>query len=128
MKKCMEFRVEDRRPVGRPRRTWLKSVEADMAELEIDKEDFHDRKSVHHNKTIHDLNCQHQDEQLMPEHHHFWGCCCLPTAMWGETDLSICGPPASFSVHPVSSAVTPVGSVHKSRGDNVMHMCAQSKR
>ena len=45
MKKCMEFRVEGRRPVGRPRRTWLESVEADMAELEIeiDKEDVHDR-------------------------------------------------------------------------------------
>ena len=33
----MEFRVEGRRPVGRPRRTWLESVEADMAELGIDK-------------------------------------------------------------------------------------------
>ena len=30
----MEFRVEGRRP-----RTWLESVEADMAELEIDTED-----------------------------------------------------------------------------------------
>ena len=37
MKKCMEYRVESRRPVGRPRKTWLESVEADMAELEIDK-------------------------------------------------------------------------------------------
>ena len=34
VKKCMmEFRVEGKRPVGRPRRTWLESVEADMAEL-----------------------------------------------------------------------------------------------
>ena len=33
VKKCMEFRVEGRRPVGRPRRTWLVSVEA-----EIDKD------------------------------------------------------------------------------------------
>ena len=40
----MEFRVEGRRPVGRPRKTWLESVEADMAELEIDKEDVHNRK------------------------------------------------------------------------------------
>ena len=38
VKKCMEFRVEGRRPVGRPRKTWLESVGADMAELEIDKE------------------------------------------------------------------------------------------
>ena len=38
MKKCMEFRVEGRRPVGRSRRTWLESVETDMAELKIDKE------------------------------------------------------------------------------------------
>ena len=45
VKKCMEFRVEGRRPVGRPRRTWLESVEADMAELEIDKEDVMKRKS-----------------------------------------------------------------------------------
>ena len=44
MKKFMEFRVEDGRPVGRPRRTWLESVEANMAELEIDKEDVHDRR------------------------------------------------------------------------------------
>ena len=44
VKKSMEFRVEGRRPVGRPKRTWLESVEADMAELEIDKEDVHDRK------------------------------------------------------------------------------------
>ena len=40
VKKCLEFRVEGRRP----RRTWLLSVEADVAELEIDKEDVHDRK------------------------------------------------------------------------------------
>ena len=43
-KKCMEYRVEGRRPVGRPRRTWLKSVEANMAELEIDREDVNNRK------------------------------------------------------------------------------------
>ena len=47
--KCMEFRVEGRRSAGRPRRTWLKSVEADMAELEIDKEDVHDRKKWRRN-------------------------------------------------------------------------------
>ena len=38
VKKCIEFRVEGRRPVGRPRRTWLECVEVDMAELEIDKD------------------------------------------------------------------------------------------
>ena len=42
--KCMEIRFEGRRAVGRPRRTWLESVEADMEELEIGKEDVHDRK------------------------------------------------------------------------------------
>ena len=46
VKKCMEYRVEGRRPVGRPRKTWFESVEADMAELEIDKEDVHDRRNV----------------------------------------------------------------------------------
>ena len=39
-----------------------------------------------------------------------------------------CGPPASFSVHLTSSAVTPAGSVHKSRGDNVVCMWVQLKR
>ena len=37
----------------------------------------------------------------------------------GESDVPTCGPPASFSVHRVSSAVTLAGCVHKSRGDNV---------
>ena len=37
----------------------------------------------------------------------------------GESDVPACGPPTSFSVHLASSAVTPAGSVHKSRGDNV---------
>ena len=35
------YRVEGRIPVGRPRKTWLESVEADMAELEIDKKEGH---------------------------------------------------------------------------------------
>ena len=43
VKKCMEIRFEGRRLVGRPRRTWLESVETDMAELEVDREDVHDR-------------------------------------------------------------------------------------
>ena len=38
------YRDEGRRPVGQPRRIWLESVEADMAELEIDRVDVHDRK------------------------------------------------------------------------------------
>ena len=49
VKKCMEFRVEGRRWVGRPRRPWLESVEADMTELEIDKEHVHDRKKWRRN-------------------------------------------------------------------------------
>ena len=48
VKKCMDFRVGVSRPVGRPRRTWLESVEADMAELEINK-DVHDRKKWRRN-------------------------------------------------------------------------------
>ena len=43
VQKCMEYRVEGRRLVGRPRRTWLESVEAAMAEFEIDREVVHDR-------------------------------------------------------------------------------------
>ena len=43
VKTCMKFRVESKIPIGRPR-TWLESVEVDMVELEINKEDIHDRK------------------------------------------------------------------------------------
>ena len=52
VKKCMEYRFEGRRPVGRPRKTWLESVEADMAELEIDKEDVHDRSKWRRNVNV----------------------------------------------------------------------------
>ena len=52
VKKCMEYRVEGRIPVGRPRETWLESVEADMAELEIDKEDAHDRSKWRRNVNV----------------------------------------------------------------------------
>ena len=34
----------------------------------------------------------------------------------GESDVPACGPPASFSVHLASSAVTPAGSVHIIQG------------
>ena len=57
VQKCMECIVEGRRPVGRPRRTWLESVETDMAELEIDKEDVHER-----NKWRRNVN----EEQVQP--------------------------------------------------------------
>ena len=40
MKKYMEYKVEGRRP----RRKWLENVEVNVAELEINKEDVHDRK------------------------------------------------------------------------------------
>ena len=49
VKKCMEYRVEGRRPVGRPRKTLLESVEA---ELEIDKEDVHDRSKWRRNVNV----------------------------------------------------------------------------
>ena len=39
------YRVEGRMD----RRTWLESVDADMAELEIDREDVHDRKNLRKN-------------------------------------------------------------------------------
>ena len=44
MKKCIQFRIKGKGLIGRLRRTWLESVEADMSELEIDIEDVHDRK------------------------------------------------------------------------------------
>ena len=36
-----------------------------------------------------------------------------------ESELSACGPLASFSIQLASSSVTPAGSVHKFRSDNV---------
>ena len=42
VKTCMEYRVEGIRPVGKPRKTRLESVEADMAKHEIDRQDVHD--------------------------------------------------------------------------------------
>ena len=52
VKTCMEYRVEGKRPFGRPRKTWLESVEADMVELEIDKEDVHDRRKWRRNVNV----------------------------------------------------------------------------
>ena len=46
----------------------------------------------------------------------------------GESDIPVCGPPASSSVHLDISAVTPAGSVHKSRDDNVVLIWVQMKR
>ena len=51
------------------------------------------------------------EEMLLATHSH-------DPCYWGESDVPACGPPASFTVHLVSSAVTPAGSVYKSRGDN----------
>ena len=45
----------------------------------------------------------------------------MTLASGGESDVPACGPPAS-------SAVSPEGSVHNSRGDNVVHMWVQLKR
>ena len=60
------------------------------------------------------------------------GCCCLPTPLTlvcgGEPDHPVSGPPASLSLHLASSSIIPAGSVHKSRGDNVMRMWMQLKR
>ena len=49
----------------------------------------------------------------------------MDLASGGESDVPACGPPVSFSFHLASSAVTPAGSVHKSRSDNVVHMWVQ---
>ena len=46
------YSVESRGPVGRPRKTWLESVEADIAELEIAKEDVYDRSKWRRNVNV----------------------------------------------------------------------------
>ena len=52
-------------------------------------------------------------------------CCCLPSpfdpCLWGESYHLAFGPPAS-------SSITPAGSVHTSRGDNVVRMWVLLKR
>ena len=45
-----------------------------------------------------------------------------------ESDHPAFGPPASLSLHLAISSMTPAGSVHKSRGDNVVHMWVQLNR
>ena len=61
-------------------------------------------------------------------------CCYLPTPFTlasgggGESDLPAWGPPASVSILMASSSVTPAGSVHKSKADNVVRMCVPLKR
>ena len=45
------YLIEGRRPVGRPRKTLLESVEADMAKHEIDK-DVHDRRKWRRNVNV----------------------------------------------------------------------------
>ena len=49
VRKCMEFKVEGRRSFGTPRRTWLESVDAVMAELEINRENVHNGKKWRNN-------------------------------------------------------------------------------
>ena len=46
----------------------------------------------------------------------------LTLSRGGESDLPACGRPANFIVYLANSAVTPAGSVHKSRGDNMVCM------
>ena len=56
VKNCIEIRVEGRRPVCRPRRTWSERVEAGMTELAIDIEDVHNMKKWRTNvlsRTVH---------------------------------------------------------------------------
>ena len=45
----MEIRVEGRISIGRLRETWLENVEADMADLVIDREDIRDGKKWRRN-------------------------------------------------------------------------------
>ena len=58
---------------------------------------------------------------------------CLPTPLTlvccgGESDHPAFGPPVSLSLHLANSSITPAGSVHKSRGNSVVHMWVQLKR
>ena len=78
------------------------------------------------------MNCSDSCNQLVGRMHSSRRCCCLPTlrtlANRGESNLTACGPPTSFSVHLASTEVTPAVSVHKSMGDNVLRMWVKLKR
>ena len=52
----------------------------------------------------------------------------LDPCLFRESDHPAFGPPASLSLHLVSSSITPAGSVHKSRGYNVVRMWVHLKR
>ena len=60
VKKCIEYRLVGRRPVERPverpRKTWLDTDEADMAEIKIDREDVYDRTKWRKNVMKRKLN------------------------------------------------------------------------
>ena len=56
---------------------------------------------------------------LLPPYPLVWG---------GASNHPAFGPPASLSHHLASSSITPAGSVHKSRGDNVVRMWVQLNR
>ena len=51
----------------------------------------------------------------------------LDLCLWWESDHPAFGPPASLSLHLASSSITKAGSVHNSRGDNVVRMWVQLK-
>ena len=51
----------------------------------------------------------------------------LDPCLWGKYDHPAFGSPAILSLHLASSSITPVGSVHKSRGDNEVRMWVQLK-
>ena len=53
----------------------------------------------------------------------------LDTCLWGGgIRTPTFGPSASLYLHLASSSITLAGSVHKSRGDSVVHMWLQMKR
>ena len=52
----------------------------------------------------------------------------LEPCLWGYLDDPDFGPPASVFLHLARSSITPAGSVHTSRGDNVVGMWMQLKR
>ena len=82
---------------------------------------LNEKKVSIYNSSILGLRTNGSSELLLSTHSH-------DPCWWGESDVPACGPPASFSVHLAISAVTPAGSVHKSRGDNVVRMWVQLKR
>ena len=76
VRKCMEYRVDSRRPVGRPRKTRVENVEADMTEemstSTTTNSRCHQQLGPHNTKHKHPNQSakHHTTTNIITRHHH----------------------------------------------------------